>query len=414
MQDKYINLLKHDECISEAEMLKYLDGTLDPATQHRVERHLLDCELCSDAMEGLSIHRRDQLQRALKDLDERIDKRLDSVSATASPLLLFYRIAAIVLLVALSGGGLYYFRSYKRSEKIFSENYKPYSAVPSVANPVTTNTADEKPTLKGDNKSPASPGKAEQRVAPKDKHILYPKTSVPVAATGATKTRSDDMARETTPGSADAVFQKKENEPATGSHDKNTISPSSTNPQNAEAVTILDESRKLNRQSKSQPPSVGILKDNTSVKNPEEKENLSTKKTALESDHAGFSIADSSNLARTNSLMKEGIKQYEEKNYSGAIVIFNTVLKNDPGNTEALFYGGVSNLNQHEETVAVKLFESVLKHSPNTFADAARWYLSLAYIKKNKISKAKPLLEELSRSDNEYNSRAKKTLDELK
>src|SRR6185369_3981789 len=103
-----------------------------------------------------------------------------------------------------------------------------------------------------------------------------------------------------------------------------------------------------------------------------------------------------------------------EKNYSAAISMFNAALKNDGENSEALFYNGVSNLSLNEEVVAINLLESVVKNSPNKFSDAAKWYLSLAYIKKNKIPKAKKLLIELSNSNNEFKSNAQKTLDELK
>lgn len=43
------------ECIPEQTMFDYIDKQLSPKQEHEVEKHLLDCELCSDALEGLSI-----------------------------------------------------------------------------------------------------------------------------------------------------------------------------------------------------------------------------------------------------------------------------------------------------------------------------------------------------------------------
>lgn len=43
------------ECIPEQTMFDYIDKKLSPKKEHEVEKHLLDCELCSDALEGLSI-----------------------------------------------------------------------------------------------------------------------------------------------------------------------------------------------------------------------------------------------------------------------------------------------------------------------------------------------------------------------
>ena len=41
-------------CPSQQQLLDYVQGKLTPAEQHEVEIHLADCELCSEAMEGLS------------------------------------------------------------------------------------------------------------------------------------------------------------------------------------------------------------------------------------------------------------------------------------------------------------------------------------------------------------------------
>jgi Gram-negative bacterial TonB protein C-terminal len=43
------------DCISEAQMLDYIDKRLRPDEMHRIEKHLLDCELCADALEGLTL-----------------------------------------------------------------------------------------------------------------------------------------------------------------------------------------------------------------------------------------------------------------------------------------------------------------------------------------------------------------------
>jgi len=38
-------------------MLKSIDEKLSPSERHVVEKHLLECELCADAMEGLKLFR---------------------------------------------------------------------------------------------------------------------------------------------------------------------------------------------------------------------------------------------------------------------------------------------------------------------------------------------------------------------
>jgi len=45
----------HTACLTEQAMFDYIDGKLGPAECHAVEKHLLDCAFCSEAMEGLEL-----------------------------------------------------------------------------------------------------------------------------------------------------------------------------------------------------------------------------------------------------------------------------------------------------------------------------------------------------------------------
>ncbi|CAN5437385.1 hypothetical protein BH09BAC5_BH09BAC5_26300 [soil metagenome] len=45
--------LPEDKCLTEAEFFDYIDGKLNAADMYRFEKHILDCEMCSDALEGL-------------------------------------------------------------------------------------------------------------------------------------------------------------------------------------------------------------------------------------------------------------------------------------------------------------------------------------------------------------------------
>lgn len=49
------NIFSETECLSEQQMFDYIDGKLNASEQYQAERHLVDCELCSDALEGLRL-----------------------------------------------------------------------------------------------------------------------------------------------------------------------------------------------------------------------------------------------------------------------------------------------------------------------------------------------------------------------
>jgi hypothetical protein len=47
--------LPDDPCLTQEQIFRYIDGTLQPSEMHAVEKHLLDCPFCSDAVEGLQL-----------------------------------------------------------------------------------------------------------------------------------------------------------------------------------------------------------------------------------------------------------------------------------------------------------------------------------------------------------------------
>ena len=52
-KDKY-NIEPEDKCLSASQIFDYIDIKLNASAMHAIEKHMLDCEMCSDAMEGLA------------------------------------------------------------------------------------------------------------------------------------------------------------------------------------------------------------------------------------------------------------------------------------------------------------------------------------------------------------------------
>jgi hypothetical protein len=54
--------LPDDKCLTEQQLFDYIDGKLSDPEMHRAEKHLLDCDMCSDALEGFEkIKHRDKV-----------------------------------------------------------------------------------------------------------------------------------------------------------------------------------------------------------------------------------------------------------------------------------------------------------------------------------------------------------------
>jgi TonB family protein len=64
-----------DEHLSAETLYQYLEGQLAPEAAHAAERHLLDCDLCTDALEGLATRPPEHTRHALFDLNRSIKSR---------------------------------------------------------------------------------------------------------------------------------------------------------------------------------------------------------------------------------------------------------------------------------------------------------------------------------------------------
>lgn len=63
------------EHLSAETLYQYLEGLLPPEASHAAERHLLDCALCTEALEGLATVPRENTQHTLFDLNRSIRMR---------------------------------------------------------------------------------------------------------------------------------------------------------------------------------------------------------------------------------------------------------------------------------------------------------------------------------------------------
>jgi TonB family protein len=63
------------EHLSADTLYQYLEGHLPPEAAHAAERHLLDCDLCTEALEGLAMVPPEEAHHALFDLNRSIKSR---------------------------------------------------------------------------------------------------------------------------------------------------------------------------------------------------------------------------------------------------------------------------------------------------------------------------------------------------
>lgn len=99
-------LFNSTDCLSEQTMFDYIDNKLSPKEQHSVEKHMLDCDLCSDAFEGLKLLKDRNRVKVINHLiKQRISGNTGRVTGINYKVII--SVAAGLLLLT---GGVFFFR----------------------------------------------------------------------------------------------------------------------------------------------------------------------------------------------------------------------------------------------------------------------------------------------------------------
>lgn len=111
-------------------------------------------------------------------------------------------------------------------------------------------------------------------------------------------------------------------------------------------------------------------------------------------------------------LQNEAMNSFNSGDYNTAGTDFDQLLKHDPDNADALYFGGISDYINGKTGKSENNFDKLLKKG-NKYVDGSKWYKANILIKKGHSESAKPLLQEISNSNSPYKERAIKKLAEL-
>ena len=100
------NIFSETDCLSEQMLFDYIDKKLSAKDCHVVERHLLSCELCSDAMEGLeTLKDRNRISTIKSEVNKRISSQKETKIISINYKIVLSIAASILLLI----GGVFFF-----------------------------------------------------------------------------------------------------------------------------------------------------------------------------------------------------------------------------------------------------------------------------------------------------------------
>lgn len=378
------NVLPEEPCLEQGELFDYIDGKLGNRENHRVEKHLLECEMCSDALEGLSlVENRDSVV-----FHEGKPKGRIITMHTG------WKIAMAASVVLLMGLFFLMNRIEKEGVQIFSEHFTPAKTDTASQLQVSKDTID-KPTIATNSKDERSLVKNTE-----DKETIIV----------------------TQQQLADVVTIEPSPEPAPVPERMENAAPSSDSDE-----MVLEESSASEREDKNEDIVSGSYPQEKTRDNakPSAKKRMKSKTSSEASSPAAaaesrtlskMSFTDSTTSAAYEADKKDAVDKYNTGKYEQASVAFEETLKNSPNDKEALFLQAVSLLGTKEKANARKAItnlDKLIASGDANYKESARWYKSLALVKLNKKKDASRILKEIIGMNGTYKVQAENLLKDL-
>ena len=115
-------------CLSYEQMVNYLDKQLSPLERTKVEDHIKECDLCSEALDGLRmIEDREHALQTVMGLKQDISMRLSRAHKRSVHMRRYLSWAASFLVVAITS--FIFINFQPENERVFAENFEPYPNV---------------------------------------------------------------------------------------------------------------------------------------------------------------------------------------------------------------------------------------------------------------------------------------------
>lgn len=357
MTERIIQLFDKGECITKEIMIAFLEGTLSSLEQHHVEKHLLECEFCSDALDGFQLVKdRNNIGLIVDELNDKInnseEEELDQEEKIK--VLFPWQMAAAFALLILSGLGLWFFIPKHDSTQLFTQEFKPYKAIETN---IEANTTLSKPSTK-------------EEITDVNNISAINKISNSTSPILADSNTNDETKRSKKIAISDEIKAEK----------VNTISlaaPAPAIPTNA--ISVAEEK-------------VKISSSNSSAKREMNTEEISSAKENISS----YSY-------------KSGMEAYQQGNYELAISILGKITDHQ----DALFYSGVANLSIGNPEISIKKLEDFRKAGKHELAEASLWYEALANLKLNDKKSAEKCLQQVLLFNGNYKVKAEQLLQKI-
>lgn len=455
MKELHNHIFSNTTCVSKELMIKYINKQLTKSELHEVETHMLDCDLCTDAMAGMKYAKNSAVLFAI---DQKINQKIESKKSNS-----FYKsgwLMAAASLIAVIFGAYFLMNLFdetklNKNEMAIHENKDntPFATKNTIEEEVVEEDVAEKNVIKNtailDEKIVSQPSTTRAIEVKEDKETALENSLKKSQEQEDNSTESNYFSNSAT---NEAVL-KEEPEVLL---DEEAV-PSQTLSDNFEATINtsikskgVDKTNEQNKREKSSkaPSAVSesaagtLSKPNASKFNSAsstyylhgvkvvdytityQNEEDFKKQADANGTSADFVNQEQKMKAENdleNTIVKEtykdvlerGILNFNQLDYKEALTDFELILAKHPLDVNALFYGGISAFNLTYYKNALAKFDAVLNNPYQTFNQEAKWHKALTLIALKEKSKAKKLLNEIVYENGFYKQKAIDKLREL-
>jgi len=386
-----LSMFEQTGCLSEEMMIGYLGNTLDAQQKKNVETHLLDCSLCSDALEGLELLSSDDFKARTHEIRSEVSE-LAGVSAPRVVKLKPLRVAAAAAIIGVMTGLGWLFMKYldDRSDKIarhaFEGNYEPYKP--------PMESTDEIILLDDEASSEEVTLPDESLAATHDSRARMEST------TGTTATRTTEAPITDVRREAAAPPQ-----PAGSTVSVDTIGFA------AQGVAGGSNARVGDGVAASELHEVESTSKGRQAR-PEEKQ-VSHQKATGYATMEDANAADAREPEVRQQLLDEGVSYYSANQHTQALTNFSTVLAVEPSNETALFYSAVSYIESGQPAKAMANLDKILQNQNSAYYDSAQWYKAMGLLRNGQTKPARKQLNSIIGTGSPYENKARDALNDL-
>lgn len=416
------NIFSETDCLSSEILIAYSENKLAADEKYLVEKHLLDCELCADAVEGISsLKDKSKLKPAIEEISKKIDNYAQAKRTKVIHFDFRMRMAVAAVLVVIVGI-TFLFRD------ILLKQNKDMVAQRTVKESKLENKDQEAFVNSEENINSMTEAPAGMDDGSKMKDANSEKTANMKGLAESDKENIPYLPKQNSGSATDQNIQQT----FTGYFNSTTIDATTTWDDSEGYNEILlskdldlkvaeDKKEIVAEESQIQSDMAVVTESKTSTTKSSDNKIRNSQKNLKKDSYkqdvseapvlAGSGVAVADEL--TDNRFEDGVALYQNSDYSACVNQMELYLEDVPNDNNANYYCGASKYFLGQYDSAITYLSKVLNDKNNNFYETAQWYLSLSYIGLNNSTEASKTLKDIVKSKGSFKSQAEEKLLEI-